>query len=245
MTKRLLALEIALLVGLSAVFLVPKTDKLQEPGIIVALPDFIGPWYGTDQAVSKGEREILGPDTQFVRKLYTNGQGDQIYVSIVLSGPDMNTSIHRPERCLPAQGWTVIDSQTVVIPTANAPLGTTRLHGMRILREEAGEKPLTVYNLTYYWFVAQSETTPSHLRRTLIDIRDRLFKGFNQRWAYLTVAAPITEGLTPFGRSEKETDIEVEAFIRKLVPLLAKPLPSRLRENRTSYGSPFEDSQHL
>ena len=60
------------------------------------LPQFVGDWYGIDQPVSQGERDILGPDTEFVRKLYTNGRGGEIYVSIVLSGPDMNTSIHRP-----------------------------------------------------------------------------------------------------------------------------------------------------
>ncbi len=223
MTKRFFALELILLAGLGAVFLVPKTDKLQEPGIVVSLPDFVGPWYGTNQAVTQGERDILGPDTEFARKLYTNGQGDQLYVSIVLSGPDMNTSIHRPERCLPAQGWTVADSRTVVIPTTEGSFGTTRLHDMRNIREETGEKPLTIYNLTYYWFVGRNVTTPSHISRTLIDIRDRLFKGYNQRWAYITVTATITKGLTPFGRTEKETDAEVQGFIKELIPLLAKP----------------------
>lgn len=222
-TKRVFVLELILLCGLGAVFFVPKTSQLQAPGIVVSLPQFVGDWYGTDQAVTQGEREILGPDTEFARKLYTNGRGDQLYVSIVLSGPDMNTSIHRPERCLPAQGWTVADSRTVVIPNTEGAFGTTRLHDMRNIREETGGKPLTIYNLTYYWFVGRDATTPSHIRRTIIDIRDRLFKGYNQRWAYITVAATITKGVIPFGRTEKETDVEVQGFIKELVPLLAKP----------------------
>lgn len=221
--KRLVILELVLLGGFGAVFLVPSTTRLQPPGITVSLPQFVGGWYGTDAEVSQGERDILGPDTEFARKVYTDGRGDQIFVSIVLSGPDMNTSIHRPERCLPAQGWTIAKSNTIAIPTAHRTLDATRLLNMRPLHNQSGTSSQTVYNLTYYWFVGRTETTPSHLRRTFIDIRDRLLKGVNQRWAYVTVASIVTKGLVPFGRSQSETDAEVRQFIVDLTPLLRKP----------------------
>jgi EpsI family protein len=221
-TKRLFVLELVLLGGLGMVFLVPKNNQLQPPAVAVSLPEFVGNWYGTDEPISEGERQILGPDTEFARKLYSNGRGDQMYVSIVLSGPDMNTSIHRPERCLPAQGWTIAHSETVTVPTKQGPLRVTRLLDMRPLGGPAG-KPRDIYSLTYYWFVGRDETTPSHLYRTFIDIRDRLLKGYNQRWAYITVASVITDGLQPFGLDEKATDAEVEGFIRQLRPLLRKP----------------------
>jgi EpsI family protein len=217
--KRLLTLEVILLLGLGSVFLLPKKIDIQPAAIDLTLPSFVGDWYGADQPVTQGERDSLGPDTQFVRKLYTNARGDQIFVSIVFSGPDMSTSIHRPERCLPAQGWTIADSRIAEIPIDNKILKATRLHDVRSFRDGNGEL-VNVYALNYYWFVGHSDRTPSHYERTWIDIRDRVLKGENQQWAYVTVISTITKGLQPFGRSEGETDDMLKRFVGDLVPHL-------------------------
>jgi EpsI family protein len=218
--KRLLGLEVLLLVGLGSVFLLPKGVALQPAAIDLTLPEFVGSWYGTEQPISQGERDSLGPDTEFARKLYTNGSGDQLFVSVVLSGPDMNTSIHRPERCLPAQGWTVTDTKTTTLPTPDGEFEATRLHNMRTVRLDS-DRTANIYNLNYYWFVGSTQTTASHTTRTLIDIRDRVLRGSNQRWAYVTVAATVTEGIRPFGRSEQETDRIIREFIGALVPAIS------------------------
>jgi EpsI family protein len=219
--KRLLTLEAVLLFGLGSVFLLPKKIEIQPAAVDLALPTFVGNWYGADQPVTQGEKDTLGPDTQFVRKLYTNARGDQIFVSIVFSGPDMATSIHRPERCLPAQGWTVADTRVAEIPIGKELLKATRLHNVRNFR--SGNAPaINIYSLDYYWFVGHDASTPSHYERTWIDIRDRIFKGENQQWAYVTVISNITEGLQRFGRSESETDEMLRSFVRELVPQLQR-----------------------
>ncbi len=163
---------------------------------------------------------MLAKDTAFARKLYTNGRGGQIFASIVLSGQDLDNSIHRPERCLPAQGWTIADSRVVTVPLTHGPLHelkATRLHNVRkVPTKQGGTMP--IYNLNYYWFVGWKDITPSHFERTYIDIKDRILYGYNQRWAYITVAATITDGLQPFGRNEAETDAMVRDFIQKLLP---------------------------
>ena len=220
-TMRLAILQSVLLMGLGAVFLIPKDIKMQPAAISLALPESVGGWTGADQPISQGERDILGPDTQFARKVYTNGVGDQVYASIVMSGPDMNTSIHRPERCLPAQGWTVADSKTVALPTGRGKLKATRLHNIRSGRTDAGQQ-LTINSINYYWFVGHSDVTSSHLQRTWIDIRDRVLKGQNQQWAYVTVMAVITRDYKIFGRTEKETDELIRGFITDVVPQLQK-----------------------
>jgi EpsI family protein len=219
--KRLLTLESVLLIGFGSVFLLPKKIEIQPAAVAMALPTFVGEWYGADQAISQGEKDSLGPDTQFVRKLYTNARGDQFFVSIVFSGPDMSSSIHRPERCLPAQGWTVVDTKVAQVPVGKGNLAVTRLRNLRNL-PNGNASPLAIYSLDYYWFVGHEIQTPSHLHRTWIDIRDRLLKGRNQQWAYVTVVGTITKGLQPFGRSEKETDELIKIFIGELVPQLQK-----------------------
>jgi EpsI family protein len=221
MTKRLAALQMVLLGGLGSVFLVPRDVAFEPAAVNSSLPEDVGDWNGTDQAITQFERDVLGPDTQFARKVYRNPRGDELFVSIVFSGPDMNTSIHRPERCLPAQGWTVADTRQVALSTPAGPLNVTRLHNMRNDRPSSG-RAITIYSLDYYWFVGHIDETASHLERTWIDIRDRLLKGRNQQWAYVTVVGVVTKDFRVFGRTEKETDNLIQAFIAELVPKLQK-----------------------
>jgi EpsI family protein len=219
--KRLAALQMVLLGGLGSVFLVPRDLAFEPAAVNSSLPQDVGDWDGTDQAITQFERDVLGPDTQFARKVYRNPRGDEIFASIVFSGPDMNTSIHRPERCLPAQGWTVADTRQVALSTSVGPLNVTRLHNMRNERSSS-DRTITIYGLDYYWFVGHTDQTPSHLERTWIDIRDRLLKGRNQQWAYVMVGGAVTKDFKIFGRTEKETDDLIQAFIAELVPKLQK-----------------------
>jgi hypothetical protein len=86
----------------------------------------------------------------------------------------------------------------------------------------SSDRTITIYSLDYYWFVGHTDETASHLERTWIDIRDRLVKGRNQQWAYVTVVGVVTKDFKIFGRTEKETDNLIQAFIAELVPKLQK-----------------------
>jgi EpsI family protein len=223
--KRLVFLQVLLCGGLGAAFLVPTQSRLQPMGITMELPESIGQWYGVPQKIGQAEIQGLAPDTTFARRVYSNAFGDQILTSIVLAGEDPDNSIHRPERCLPAQGWTIGDSRRVTIAAPSLPNGkltVTRLHNEQKFEDQRGNFH-TIYNLNYYWFVGYEHVTPSHIDRAITDIRDRIMKGYNQRWAYVTVASTITEGLTKFGRSEKETDQMIQSFIRELFPRIVRP----------------------
>lgn len=222
--RRLVILQLVLFAGLGSAYLIPAPAKTQPIGVIMDLPDSIGIWTGASQQITQLELEQLAKDTSFARKVYSNAFGDRILVSIVLAGEDPDNSIHRPERCLPAQGWTIIDSRTVTIttPTVPFPLQVTRLHNNQKFQDEKGDMH-EVQNLNYYWFVGYDYMTPSHIDRAITDIRDRVVKGYNQRWAYITVASNVTQGLTKFGRSEAATDEMIQSFVRELFPKIVRP----------------------
>lgn len=223
MAKRLLRLQAVLLAGLSSVFLLPHAGKSSPAGIAMKLPDVIGVWIGDDAEVTPKERETLAKDTQFVRKLYTGPERDQIYVSIVLSGEDMTNSIHRPERCLAAQGWNLQSGEKrVVTMPGGTTIPLTKLRTVQVFEPKAGHR-MIVQNLSYYWFIGYHDMTASHLMRTGIDLRDRILNGYNQHWAYVTVNGIVTQGLQRPGRSEAETSEMLEKFIQELVPRLQKP----------------------
>src|SRR3954453_12411588 len=180
-TRRLATVAIVLTVGFSVVFLLPKSGKSSPAGIAMELPNYVGDWIGKDAEVTDREREVLAKDTQFARKTYTNLAGDSIYVSIVMSGDDMANSIHRPERCLPAQGWNLEATGKRTVALANGKqLELTRLRNGRSV-ERNDKKRGTLENMTYYTFLGSEEVTATHLTRTSIDLRDRILHGYNQR----------------------------------------------------------------
>lgn len=222
-TKRLLQVQAVLLAGFGSVFLLPHSNKTSPAGIAMTLPNVVGVWTGDDAAVTQKELDTLAKDTQFARKIYTGPEGDQILVSIVLSGDDMTNSIHRPERCLPAQGWQMQSSSSRIIQIPGGKsLGVTRLQNARTVQTQ-DKRRLTVTNLDYYWFIGYKDMTASHLTRTEIDLRDRIMYGYSQRWAYITIAANVTKGIWRPERTEEQTAAMLDEFIQQLAPRLQRP----------------------
>jgi len=218
-TSRLAVLVAFVLFGLGTVFLLPKSYD-QPTGIRVELPDFVGNWKGTDSEMTEAERGTLGEKsgTQFARKLYRNLDGYEILVSIVLSGRDMSTSIHRPERCLQAQGWNLQESDHFAMSVPRGKFPVTQLRSTRLVR--AGDAAVQRELQTLYWFVGERAVTSSHWSRWGIDNRDRLLRGVNQRWAYILVSAavPQPQDLTRMPELRKWSQGVLREFIATLAP---------------------------
>jgi EpsI family protein len=222
--SRLLILQALLACGLGTVFFIPRQTQLQPCRIRMELPSLLGGWAGKPAIVTQKEHDILAGDTQFCRKVYEDGLGDQVLVSIVLSGHDLDNSIHRPERCLPTQGWAIESTTSLSIPVPAAPGGSlpvTRLYNMREATTKSGQV-VKVHNVIYYWFVGYSDITASHFEREYLDMKDRLLHGYNQRWAYVTVASNVTRGLTSegAGRDGGQIDAMLQGMIQQVYPLI-------------------------
>jgi EpsI family protein len=208
--------------GLSTVFFLPKQLGFMPVGIERELPDSISEWWGRRVDVTQKEKDVLGPETEFSRVEYSNGRGDKVQASIVLSGQDMMTSIHRPERCLDAQGWefTPGDNRTIDIP-GKGKLPVVRLRNRKLDKAPEG-KPIELQNVCYYWFAGSRDVTQSHLERVRIDTMDRLTGGYVQRWGMMMITSDITANTSKFGRDEKATDAMLIDFIQKLAPEIHK-----------------------
>ena len=100
-------------------------------------------------------------------------------------------------------------------------LPVMRLKNKKVDRTPDG-RAVAVEHVLYYWFAGSQNVTESHLSRVRIDMQDRIRSGYAQRWAMMTISAPITANLK-FGRDEKATDALAKEFIRQLAPSLHKP----------------------
>ena len=73
-SKRLLVLEVVLVIGLSLMFFLPEAPATSPVGISLKLPIWVGDWLGEDAEVTARELEVLAKDTGFARKdLYQSG----------------------------------------------------------------------------------------------------------------------------------------------------------------------------
>lgn len=168
----------------------------------------------------------LPKDTSYVERHYQAPDGFWATATIVLMGAD-RTSIHRPDYCLPGQGWT-IDSKSVV----NIAIGGAQPYGLPVakwtihnsVQTPDGQKQ-EISGLYVFWFVADRQQTTDNVQRMWWLARDLLCTGVLQRWAYIsyfTVCAPGEEDAT-YKRLEKLIAASVPEY--QLPPgKLAEPL---------------------
>jgi hypothetical protein len=144
--------------------------------------------------------DTLPQDTSFAQRRYTAPDGFWVNANIVLMGMD-RTSIHKPEFCLPGQGWR-IDQKT----TVNIPIEGTNAYQLPVAKwlitnfiQTPDGKKTEVRGLYVFWFAADNEETASHWRRIWWLTRDLLETGVLQRWAYVSyfaICEPGQEGAT-------------------------------------------------
>lgn len=229
--KRPLILLALLMAGLSTSFLLP--DFRQTPSAIrMAIPEKLAGWTSHKVPETKEERDTLAPDTQFSKAVcikprdgepsfFNTSPEDMAHVSIVLSGFDLANSIHRPERCMPAQGHEIYQSEKLIVAVKDdRQVPVRRLLSIQTLKDEKGNVVSENNAVTYYFFVGHERITENHTRRTLFDMEDRLRKGEAQGWAYISVT--MVFGNAKAGLSGELPDFETaDLAVRNLLGELA------------------------
>lgn len=211
--------------ALGAVYVLPKAGKTEESAVRMELPGSTDGWSFEKLTASKMEIETLSKDTEFAKAVClkarpgeVNLEGylvpDRVDLSVVLSGHDLNNSIHRPERCMPAQGHTITGSSNVTLRMDNGrEFKAKRLRSVQSLKDpKTGEVAATFNCVTYYFFVGHDQITNDHLERTLIDMKDRLVRGADQRWAY--VSASMWYGNIPWIKDKEVSEAEADEKLR-------------------------------
>jgi len=148
---------------------------------------------GKFEETTLGEHRLLPVDTVVKRKEYIDAFGRMISVTIVLSGREQK-SIHRPQQCLPAQGYVIEGSKVIPVPIGGrAPLYVMLLDMRKTGTAPGGGQRRRLYSFGY-WFVGADRETPYHLQRLFWMSVDRIFRNVNHRWAYIAVSTERREG---------------------------------------------------
>lgn len=238
--KRIVVLAGVMALGFSTVWLLPDAGEMRPSRLARHLPLEFDSFHGTRVAVTGREREILAADTEFERVSYVDTQDQSVpryEVSVVFSGKDLNNSIHRPEVCLHAQGWNFERQENVTVGNAlknGGAIPFRKIVCTRPVFHPETNKPVILPNgkqlyarrLQYYTFLGHTEITQGHYERTILDMKDRLFRGYDQTWAYVTFSMEVTGAFAEQGALRgksynlAETEGMLDSFIRKLAPLV-------------------------
>jgi len=219
-TKLAVFLVLMLCAALACLFIKPPAT-VSEAGVVMHLPDEVLGFTGKSEPISEGERVLLPPDTEIVKKLYTDAQGEQVNMQIVLSGVE-HRSIHRPEICLRGQGWTVSSGQIVKVPLASGRNLDVMVLDITHQRRAENGAVVNVPALYAYFFVSKDAETPRHWDRIAITNLDLLLHNKSHRWAYVIAMAPVLKGLVPGGKDRTETLDEIKKFLRATAPEFLK-----------------------
>lgn len=198
-------------------------QKLGKPGIKstpipgqirmkIELPENVSGFSSTNIPESDVELGYFPKDTSYARRSYQMENTLPIYATIVMMGAD-RTSIHKPDYCLPGQGWTITQKSVVNIPLTgvNYDLPVAKWLVSNSYQAPDGTRQ-TIHGIYAFWFVADNEQTPDFYQRLWWLTRDLVTTGVLQRWAYVSYFVPCDPG------QEDATFERVKKLISESVP---------------------------
>ncbi len=168
----ILSVALVLIVGTAgALTWLRANQKLGQPGIEakaipgsvmmkIDLPERVPDFTSTNVPESEVELGYFPKDTSYARRLYQAPDGFGVSATIILMGAD-RTSIHRPDYCLPGQGWSIGSKTAVTIPIGGGhpyELPVMKWVVGRSVEAPDGQKQ-EVSGIYVFWFVADNEQT--------------------------------------------------------------------------------------
>ncbi|HZV33219.1 MAG TPA: exosortase-associated EpsI family protein [Verrucomicrobiae bacterium] len=203
-----------------------RHQTLTKPGIITSpiansqrleiyLPVHVLDYQSKAIPMEQAVLDKLPQDTSFGTRIYARSQDDFLLMNVVLMGTD-RTSIHKPQICLPGQGWNIDNGhssyETVRIEKPHPyDLQVNKLVCSRDVRTEGGNsaKQSCVF---VYWFIADNDLAAGHWSLMRKMATHLLWTGELERWAYV-----YCMGVCPPG-GEDETYARIKKFITAAVP---------------------------
>jgi EpsI family protein len=226
--NQLVVVVVILAVTILVTALTSDVKKTSQAGIRLVnsqpyLPDKIGEWTAvTLEGMTEIEKKVLPEDTAAARRRYVGQNGREVMCTAVLAGADV-TSIHRPELCLPGQGWGIKGEWVESIPSIDVQGGVLkvmRMNAQHDVTKSTTDAPARM--MFVYWFVGKDRLTPHHWQRILWTTKDRILHNRNHRWAYFLIATAVRPETTQAGldQSEAESMATLTRFVQDIYPTL-------------------------
>jgi hypothetical protein len=194
----------------------PGLKAVAIPGQVnvqLALPEAVLDFTSTNMPEPETVKSYLPKDTSYIGRRYFGTNGFWADGTVILMGAD-RTSIHRPDYCLPGQGWQIRDKAEVKLSIPGKPAYELPVKKWIIHNTFTGSdgKQQEVSGIYVFWFVTKDQTTgdfPVMLRSMLFN---QLRYGVLQRWAYASYFTACSPG------QEDATFAQLQQLIAHSVP---------------------------
>jgi EpsI family protein len=181
-------------------------EKIPSSRPFSQFPLSVGAWEGTRQFI---EQMIITRwnISNYTMIDYKSGDGKHVdFYVVYYESQRKGESIHSPETCLPASGWSFRQAGTVQVPIARQGAG---IKVNRAIMEKSG-----MQQLAYFWFPARGRILTNAWEMKIYTFWDALTR---QR-----TDGALVRVITPVYRNEKIDNAEarLQEFTRHIVPVL-------------------------
>lgn len=195
----LMAVVLVLIAGTAGALVhLRGNQRLGEPGVrstpiegevrrTIEMPQAVPGYIVSNRPPDEAVVGALPADTSFGQAMYEDLAGRVIQVNVVMMGAD-RTSMHKPQFCLPGQGW-VIDANKSKIEQVSLSrpreleMPVMKLVVGRTLEAEGAKHQVSAVYV--YWFVAEDACTANDSRMWSMALH-MARTGELQRWAYIS-----------------------------------------------------------
>jgi exosortase len=199
---------------------------IAEPGVNMQLPSVICSMPSEEFEMTQRERENLFNDVTISRRNYHSSKGQNFLATAVLSG-QVRRSLHRPEVCLPGQGWVISRKEEIPLNLKDGrTLSATLLSLFRDEISQEGERQ-RLRGMNIFWYVGSAGvTTADYYDHVYQSYFDSVFKNINHRWALLSFFTLYTDNsvFSLDSNAELAAMSEIQSFISEAAAeMMQKP----------------------
>ncbi|WP_395738564.1 exosortase/archaeosortase family protein [Prosthecobacter sp.] len=184
------------------------------------LPLSVGEYQGRELEMTLDEKRKLDEGVKLARTGYASATGRQVLATVIMSGFEKR-SLHRPEVCLPAQGWTVSDRMPVSIQLGDGREISVMM--MRVFRDVEPTPGVRIRTraINFYWYIGSDGVScADHYEHIFLSYYDAVFRNIQHRWSMASIYVPLPE--QQVGREDPLLELgaveDGRTFISKLAP---------------------------
>lgn len=236
----LLALGICACTDISFHVAAPGVKLRQDDSRLPYLPLSVGDYQGREFDMTADEKNLLDEGVRLARNVYASSTGRQIMATVILSGFEKR-SLHRPEVCLPNQGWTVTDRTQIPLRMEDG--REISIMMMRIFRDAEPQPGVKVRTraINFYWYIGSDGTScADHYEHVFLSYYDAVFRNIQHRWSMASIYVPLPEQRVGQEDPMQELNAKEDAceFLARLAPTFMLTKEAWLKGVQNSTAEP-------
>jgi exosortase D (VPLPA-CTERM-specific) len=207
------AVAIAILLATALLLLVRNRGEvfpLRQP--LASFPSHFEDRQGTDTPMSREVLDILGPG-EFVMRDYQDTSGDSPAVNLFIAyfpSQRAGDTIHSPKHCLPGNGWSPVESNTISISSpGHAPFAANRY-----IIASGEDREMVIY---WYWAHDRAVASEYWAKFYLVADSIRLHRSDGSLFRLITPLQP--------GETDDAAQKRLLSFAGNVVPLIDRYVP--------------------